>query len=134
MKITVETNVNTTLDRAWQGWISPDDIIQWNFASQDWCCPKAQIQLEVGKRFNYRMEAKDGSFGFDFEGTFTKIILKKYIEYKLDDARLVSITFEDLTDQVRIIETFDTENINSVDLQKQGWQSILDNFKKHIER
>ena len=132
MQIAIETTVDAPLEQVWSAWVTPDDITLWNFASDDWCCPDAKIDLVVGGRFTYRMEAKDGSFGFDFEGKFTAIDPCKAIEYVLDDDRKVTITFTQSEAGVRVIETFEAEDEHSAEQQRQGWQCILENFKKHI--
>lgn len=134
MKISIETLVNASLENVWSAWVTPNDIVQWNFASDDWICPKANIELVVGGKFNYRMEAKDGSFGFDFEGRFTSIILHEQIEYVLDDDRKVLVTFTQTNEGVKLVETFEAESENSGEQQKQGWLSILNNFKQHVEQ
>ena len=133
MEISIETTVKAPIEAVWSAWITPDDIEKWNFASEDWFCPEARIDLTVDGRFSYRMEAKDGSMGFDFEGTFTAIHIHERIEYSLDDDRKVSITFSETDDGIRVVESFDTEDEHSAEQQRQGWQSILDNFKKHVE-
>ncbi len=109
--------------------------MRWNFASDDWCCPRAENDLQIGGVFNYRMEAKDGSVGFDFSGTYTGVEKEKRINYVMAgaDARAVSIEFEERDNGCSVRETFEAENENSLELQKMGWQSILDNFKKHVE-
>jgi uncharacterized protein YndB with AHSA1/START domain len=134
MKIAIETEVKAPLAVVWNAWVTPKDIINWNFAIDDWRCPEAEIKLEVGGKFNYRMEAKDGSTGFDFEGTFTEIIPDKFIHFELEDNREVTVEFKETANGVRVIETFEAEDENSAEQQKQGWQSILNNFKKHVER
>ncbi|MDU0112370.1 SRPBCC family protein [Psychrosphaera aquimarina] len=134
MKISIETLVNASLENVWSAWVTPNDIVQWNFASDDWICPKANIELVVGGKFNYRMEAKDGSFGFDFEGRFTSIIFHEQIEYVLDDDRKVLVTFTQTNEGVKLVETFEAESENSGEQQKQGWLSILNNFKQHVEQ
>jgi uncharacterized protein YndB with AHSA1/START domain len=133
MEILIQTRVNAPIEKVWSAWISPEDIRNWNFASVDWSCPKVQNNFAVGERFNYRMEAKDGSMGFDFEGAYTAITEHQLIEYKLDDDRKVKITFVRSNDGVIVIETFDAEDKNSAEMQKQGWQCMLNNFKKHVE-
>ncbi|MCB1043662.1 MAG: SRPBCC family protein [Acidobacteria bacterium] len=133
MKITIEAEVHAPLAVVWDAWVTPDDITQWNFALDSWCCPNATIDLRVGGRFNYRMEAKDGSMGFDFEGTFTKINPRQLIEYVMDDRRTVTIDFKETNRGVRVIETFDPEDIHAAEQQRQGWQNILDQFKRHVE-
>ena len=133
MKISIETTVNSKIDQVWSAWITSDDITKWNFASDDWICPRAEIDFYVGGKFNYRMEAKDSSMGFDFEGKFTKINQKRSIEYSLDDDRKVNITFSDTGNGIKIVETFEAEDEVSGEQQKQGWQCILNNFKKYVE-
>lgn len=133
MKITIETEVDAPATVVWEAWVLPEDITRWNYAIEEWCCPKAEIDLVVGGKFNYRMEAKDGSVGFDFEGEFTKIIPQKTIQYKLGDDREVNIEFIESGNRVKIIESFDAEDENSAQQQKQGWINILPNFKKHVE-
>ena len=133
MEISIETTVNSPIEQVWSAWVTPDDIKKWNFASDDWLCPDAKINLRVGGAFNYRMEAKDGSMGFDFEGTFTSINVPQSIEYKLGDDRNVRITFSETEQGIRVVETFESEDELSAEQQKQGWQSILNNFKKHVE-
>ena len=133
MEISIETTVNAPIERVWSAWITPDDIKNWNFASEDWCCPNARIDFTVGGKFSYRMEATDGSMGFDFEGRFTTINTKRHIEYALGDGRKVSITFSKTDEGIRVVETFEAEDEHAASQQKQGWQSILDNFKKHVE-
>lgn len=133
MKISIETEVKASLTAVWNAWVTPEDITSWNYAIDEWRCPKAEIDLEVGGKFNYRMEAKDGSMGFDFEGTFTEINPQKSIRFELEDSRVVTVDFSESAQGVRVIETFDAEDENSAEQQKQGWQSILNNFKKHVE-
>lgn len=132
-KITIQATIDASIDNVWKCWTNPEDITQWNFASPEWHVPAATNDLKVGGRFSYRMEARDGSFGFDFSGVYDKIDPKKYIEYTLDDGRMVAITFRKDKWKVKLIETFEAETENSVDLQQAGWQAILDNFKKHAE-
>lgn len=131
--ITVETTVNAPVATVWKCWTEPEHITQWNAASDDWHSPSATNDLREGGTFTARMEAKDGSAGFDFGGTYTKVVDQKEIAYTMDDGRKVSVTFEDKGDQTHVIETFDAETQNSPELQRAGWQSILDNFKKHAE-
>ena len=133
MKISIETEVKAPLATVWDSWVTPGDITSWNYAIDDWCCPKAEINLHAGEKFSYRMEAKDGSVGFDFEGTFTKVTLHKSIHFKLEDNRVVTVEFSETDNGVKIVETFEAEDENSAEQQKQGWQSILNNFKKHVE-
>lgn len=131
--ITVKAIVNAPLEKVWIFWTTPEHIIHWNNASDDWHTPKAVNDLHPNGKFNYRMEAKDGSFGFDFEGTYTAVKNNELIEYSLDDARKVQIRFESADNTTIVTETFDPENENSLELQQTGWQAILDNFKKYTE-
>ena len=133
LNITVETIVNSSTELVWAAWTTPEHIVRWNFASKDWQCPKAEINLTEGGRFKYRMEAKDGSMGFDFEGTFTEIETYRQIQYLLDDGRKVSIAFEESKSGVKVVETFEAEGDHTDEQQRQGWQNILNNFKSHVE-
>ena len=133
MKISIETEVQAPLSSVWDAWVTPEDITNWNYAIEDWCCPKAEINFEVGGHFNYRMEAKDGSMGFDFEGEFTKVTPYKDIHFKLGDDREVKVEFIQVENGVKVIESFEAEDENSAEQQRQGWLSILNNFKKHVE-
>lgn len=131
--ITVEAAIAAPLEKVWQYWTEPQHIIQWNNASEDWHTPHAENDLKEGGRFMSKMEAKDGSFGFDFGGTYTLVETNKQIEYTLDDDRKVSIHFISKGNATTVVETFEAENMNSIELQKSGWQAILDNFKKYVE-
>jgi len=133
MTISVETTVNAPIRRVWEAWITPEDIQRWNFPLDEWWCPDASIDFKIGGQFNYRMEAKDGSSGFDFAGTFTVIDKPHTIEFALNDARKVSVSFNENENGVRVVEAFEAEDEMSAEQQRQGWQSILDNFKKHVE-
>lgn len=134
MKISIEVVVNSTLEKVWAAWISSQDITQWNFASDEWCCPSAEIDPAVGGKFSYRMEAKDGSMGFDFAGEFTAIEPKKSIDFKIEDDRVVNVRFIESSNGITVVETFDAENEFSGEQQRQGWLSILKNFKRHVEK
>ena len=127
------TMVNVPMARTWEFFTEPAHIIKWNFASDDWQCPSAENNLVVGGTFNYRMEAKDGSFGFDFVGTYDEIKPNLLIAYTMGDGRKVSVTFASADDQTNIVETFEAENQNSPEMQRAGWQAILDNFRKYVE-
>lgn len=131
--IKIETIVNAPVEMVWQKWTNPDDITHWNFASDEWHSPKATNDLKEGGRFNYRMEAKDGSMGFDFEGTYNKIEPHKSILYTMDDGRKVDVTFENLGNATRVTEVFEAEGTHSIEMQRDGWQAILNNFKRHTE-
>ncbi|PKO08327.1 MAG: hypothetical protein CVU40_16225 [Chloroflexi bacterium HGW-Chloroflexi-2] len=132
MKITVESTVDAPLSEVWRAYNTPENIKQWNFASDDWYCPNSTVDLQVGGAFCSRMEAKDGSTGFDFEGVYTKIIPLELIEYQFGD-RMAEITFEQKPEGVEVRVKFDPENEFPVEYQQAGWQSILDNFKRHVE-
>jgi len=131
--ITVETVVNAPIDTVWKKWTNPDDIVKWNNASDDWHTTRAENDLKVGGKFLSRMEAKDGSTGFDFSGTYDTIKQNEIIEYTADDNRKVQVHFYDGDDKTTVIEVFEAENENPIEMQKSGWQSILNNFKKYTE-
>jgi uncharacterized protein YndB with AHSA1/START domain len=133
MRITIEVNVAAPIEEVWKAWTSPADIQQWNAASEDWHCPSAEIDLSPGGMFSYRMEAKDGSLGFDLKGTFMKIVSNELIEFALEDERLVAVEFAENDESVIVRESFDAESTNSVEQQRQGWQAILDRFSHHVE-
>jgi len=133
VQIVVESIVKAPISKVWECWTLPKHIVKWNFASIDWHCPKAINDLKIGGEFHYTMEAKDGSFGFDFCGTYVNIEERKGIDILLGDGRRVSILFELVETGTRIIEKFDPETENTVELQKKGWQMILDNFKLYVE-
>jgi uncharacterized protein YndB with AHSA1/START domain len=132
MKITVETLVNAPVSKVWSAYTTPADIKQWNTASVDWHTTQATVDLRAGGAFSSRMETKDGSFGFDFAGTYTKIVPLKLIEYSFGD-RTGEVEFLPGADGVTVRVTFDAETMNSIDQQRQGWQAILANFSKHVE-
>lgn len=131
--ITVEATIHAPLEKVWECWNTPEHIMQWNHASDDWHSPSATVDLREGGTFTARMEAKDGSVGFDFGGTYTTIIDQKEIGYTMDDGRTVRITFDGHGDHTHVTETFDAESENPVEMQKAGWQSILDNFRTYTE-
>jgi uncharacterized protein YndB with AHSA1/START domain len=131
--ITVLTKINAPLEQVWKCWTSPEDIVCWNNASDDWHTTNADNFLEVGGKFNYRMEAKNGSFGFDFWGIYNKVIAQQLIEITLGDERKMRVTFSSANGETEVVETFEAENENSVELQRSGWQAILNNFKKYVE-
>lgn len=132
MKITVEKFVSAPIDAVWNAWTSPDDIKQWNAASDDWHTTDASVDLRVGGRFSSRMEARDGSMGFDFAGTYTNIVEHRLIECSLGD-RVLLVEFLVGADGVNVREIFDAESTHSVEQQREGWQAILDNFARHVE-
>ncbi len=132
LKITVEAIVNAPLRKVWAGYTTPDDIVQWNAASDDWHTTKASVDLRVGGAFSSRMEAKDGSFGFDFGGVYTEIVDQKFIAYQFGD-RVAEVEFNATPDGVIVRVTFDCETVHPVEQQREGWQSILNNFKRYLE-
>jgi uncharacterized protein YndB with AHSA1/START domain len=132
-KITIETLVNAPIDKIWKMWTNPDDVVHWNHASDDWRSPTAENDLRTGGKFNYRMEAKDGSFGFDFAGVYDLVEPHKKIIFTMADNRKVEIIFKSYSSETEIIETFDAENENPIEMQREGWQAILNNFKKYAE-
>ncbi|HEY1059260.1 MAG TPA: SRPBCC domain-containing protein [Limnobacter sp.] len=133
MKITVKTTVNAPINTVWSAYTTPADIMQWNAASDDWHTTQSTVDLRVGGSFSSRMEAKDGSFGFDFAGTYTQLVPNKLIEYAFGE-RTATVEFKQLESGVEVCVTFDAEQQHSVEQQQQGWQSILNNFAKHVHR
>ena len=131
ISLTVETTVELPIEKVWEFWTLPAHITQWYFASEDWCAPSAINDLKSGGRFSTRMESKDGSNGFDFSGTYDKVNYPSFISYILDDERKVSIKFSSETDGTKISENFEIENENTTELQRIGWQEILNNFKNY---
>lgn len=134
IKITVSIIVSADIGSVWDAWTKPDRITKWNFASDDWQCPSVENDLKVGGKYFARMEAKDGSFGFDFEAIYDKVIPRGEIAYTMLDGRQVATTFEDLGTQIKITTTFDAETLNAIEMQEKGWQLILDNFKRYVEK
>jgi uncharacterized protein YndB with AHSA1/START domain len=132
-KIKVETVISADNKKVWDYWTVPKHITKWNFASDDWHCPKAENDLKVGGKYSSRMEAKDGSFGFDFEAIYDEIVDQKKITYTMLDGRQATTNFENLDGKTKITTVFDAENQNPVEMQKGGWQAILTNFKKYAE-
>lgn len=132
MKITVETQVAAPLEHVWRVYTTPEDIVQWNAASADWHTTRASVDLREGGAFSSRMEAKDGSMGFDFAGTYTKIVPLARIEYAFGD-RAAQIELVPGAEHVTVRVTFDAETTFPVEQQRGGWQAILDNFKRHAE-
>lgn len=132
MKITIETVIKAPLARVWAAWNDPEDIKQWNAASDDWHTTSSRVDLREGGTFSSRMEAKDGSMGFDFAGTYTRVVPQQAIEYRMGD-REVQVAFTEEAGGVRVVETFDAENQHAADMQRRGWQAILDNFRRHVE-
>ena len=130
--IQVQATISADKQKVWDYYTLPEHITKWNFASDDWCCPTASNELKVGGRYVARMEAKDGSFGFDFDATYTEINEGQSFRYVFGD-RSASVEFSEQEGQTQVTVTFDPETVHSVELQKQGWQAILDNFKKYTE-
>ncbi len=133
MKISVETVVMAELKKVWEAWTNPADIQKWNAAQEDWHTTQSAVDLREGGKFLARMEARDGSEGFDFEGTYTRIVPHKSIEYRMSDGREVFVEFALRGGGVHVKETFDAETENTPELQRTGWQAILDNFRRHVE-
>jgi uncharacterized protein YndB with AHSA1/START domain len=131
--ITIETLVKADLTKVWAAWNNPEDIKQWNAASDDWHTTRSSVDLREGGTFSARMEAKDGSVGFEFEGTYTRIVPRKIVEYKLGDGRDVKVEFTEGAGGVLVRETFETESQNDPEMQRGGWQAILDNFARYVE-
>jgi uncharacterized protein YndB with AHSA1/START domain len=133
MKITVERLIKADIAAVWKAWNNPDDIVRWNAASDDWHTTKARVDLREGGKFSARMEARDGSMGFDFEGIFTHVVPERSLAYRMEDGREVSVEFSPQRDGILVAETFDAETENPPEMQRQGWQAILDNFARHVE-
>ena len=131
--VTVETIITAPVEKVWKYWTTPEHITKWNNASDDWHTPKAENDLLVGGQFLSRMEAKDGSFGFDFVGVYDEVTTNELIAYTMGDGRKTKITFLNKDTETIVTETFEAETENSIELQKGGWQAILDNFKKYTE-
>jgi uncharacterized protein YndB with AHSA1/START domain len=131
--ISVRAKINAPIIKVWKYWTTPEDIVKWNNATDDWHTPKAVNDLRAGGKFSYRMEAKDGSMGFDFGGTYENVIKNKQIDYAIGDGRKVKIVFSTRGNITEISETFEAEDTNSIELQRNGWQSILNNFKNYAE-
>ena len=132
-RVSVEQVVNRQRRDVWRFFNEPAHIVSWNFASDDWCCPRAENDLRVGGRLCTRMEAKDGSFGFDFEAVYDEVVQESKIAYTMTDGRRAETRFEDLGNSTRVSTTFDAEQENPAEMQRLGWQSILDNFKTYAE-
>jgi len=131
--ITISSTIAKGIDIVWRMWTSPGHITKWNFATDDWWCPNAENDLRVGGTYKARMEAKDGSFGFDFEAVYDEIINNKRIVYTIADGRQVSTIFENLNGKTKVTTTFEVESENPIDMQRDGWQAILNNFKNYVE-
>lgn len=132
MQITIDTLVRAPAEKVWCAWTTPEDIVQWNAASADWHTTQASVDLRPGGAFSSRMEAKDGSMGFDFAGTYTKVVEHQLIESSFG-GRTLKVEFLPEADGTRVRETFDAEETHSIDQQREGWQAILDNFARYVE-
>lgn len=132
-KITIQTVVYADRQKVWDCYTQPRHITKWNYAIDTWHCPAASNDLRVGGKYVARMEAKDGSFGFDFEAIYTEIVERERFTYVMTDNREVNVVFRELAGKTEVTITFDAENENPADMQQQGWQSILDNFRKYTE-
>jgi uncharacterized protein YndB with AHSA1/START domain len=133
MKITIETEVRADLGSVWAAWSNPEDIKEWNAASDDWHTTRSTVDLREGGKFLSRMEAKDGSAGFDFEGTYTRIVPQEIIEYRMSDGREVAVEFVERGDGVLVRTVFDAETEMPLEVQRTGWQAILDSFGRYVE-
>lgn len=131
--IKIETTVNASIEEVWNFWTTPEHITKWYTASEGWHTPKAENELIEGGKFLYRMEAKDGSFGFDYWGIYDEVKSKESLVATLGDGRKVSVSFEPYGESTKIVETFEPETENSLEHQQMGWQAILDNFKRYVE-
>ena len=131
--ITVSTTINAPVTKVWEYWNKPEHIMHWAFASGDWEAPAAENDLREGGKFKTVMAAKDKSTSFDFTGTYTVVKEHQVIEYDMNDGRHVKVEFSELPESVKVVETFDPENENTEEVQRSGWQAILDNFKKYVE-
>ena len=132
-KITVQTIINTDIKRVWDYYTNPKHIINWNFADVSWHCPNAENNLQVGGKYRARMEAKDGSFGFDFEAIYSELVAGEKFTYVMTDGRKASVNFNANAGKTEVVVTFDAETENSIEMQKAGWQAILNNFKNYTE-
>ncbi|MEX0966627.1 MAG: SRPBCC family protein [Bacteroidia bacterium] len=132
-KVKIGATISADTSKVWDYWTKPGHITQWNFANDDWQCPRAENDLKVGGKYFARMEAKDGSFGFDLEAVYDEVIDQKKITYTMSDGRQATTDFENLGGATKVTTTFDAETENDVEMQRSGWQAILDNFKKYTE-
>ena len=131
--ITVEALVNASIEKVWNQYNQAEHIVNWNFASDDWHCPKSEVDLQPGGKFTSTMAAKDGSFSFDFGGIYDVVIDQKHVAYTLEDGRKVTVDFTKEGEATRVVTRFDPENENPEELQQQGWQAVLNNFKLYSE-
>jgi uncharacterized protein YndB with AHSA1/START domain len=133
MILTAEAIINAPIETVWEAWISPEHIKKWNFASDDWHCPHVSVDFRVGGEFTSRMEAKDGSIGFDLKARYSAIEPMQTIKYIMEDQRSINIYFSTTNQGVRVIQDFEAEKENEPQLQQQGWQAILESFKRYVE-
>lgn len=133
-QIIVQTIVHADVHKTWDSWTKPEHIMKWNHASDDWECPASKNDLRVGGKFSATMAAKDKSVSFDFEGTYTVVKPHELLEYSMPDGRKVRVEFHKVSDGTKVVEIFDPETQNPLEMQRAGWQAILDNFKKHTEQ
>jgi len=131
--ITVESSISAPVQKVWEYWTKPEHITKWNSASDDWHTPWAKNDLRAGGSFSARMEARDGSMGFEFGGIYDEVKENEYIEYTMGDGRKVKVWFKTEGNGTHVVESFEAESMNPVEMQKDGWQAILDNFKKYTE-
>lgn len=133
MKITIHETVNANAKKVWEYYTQPKHITNWNFASPDWQCPSASNDMRIGGKYQARMEAKDGRFGFDFEAIYNEIIENREFTYTMPDHRVVNVQFKEVENHTEVIVIFDAEKENPIEMQREGWQSILNQFKKYVE-
>jgi uncharacterized protein YndB with AHSA1/START domain len=134
MEITINTWVGVPVEKAWKCWVTPEDIVGWNHATEDWRTPWAQNDLRPGGTFTYRMESVDGAHGFDFGGTYTEVVPHAKISYLIADGRRVEVLFEPESGGTRITETFEAESTHPAEMQEAGWKAILENFRAYAEK
>jgi len=133
-KVKIDITILASVEKVWDYFNAPKHITKWNFAHESWYCPRSENDLKVGGKFNNRMEAKDGSFGFDFIGVYDEVILNERIKYHIEDGREVELIFEKIDENTtKVTEIFDPEKQNSVEMQREGWYAILNNFHKYVE-
>jgi uncharacterized protein YndB with AHSA1/START domain len=133
-RITIDTTIGAPVERVWEAYTTPADITQWNFAADDWCCPSAEADLKVGGAYKARMEAKDGSVGFDFEAVYEEVDPNRALTMAMSDGRKARTTFQPAGEGTRVTTAFDAEDQNSIDMQRDGWQAILNNFRDYLEK
>ncbi len=131
--ITVEATISASVQKVWDCYTKPEHITKWNFAADSWTCPRASNELKAGGKYFARMEAKDGSVGFDFEAIYDEVVIGQKLSYTMGDGRKAAVSFEKSGSQTHVSVTFEAESTNSLELQKNGWQAILNNFKKYTE-